>query len=195
MELHADVLRPANLPADARTPVIMVVSPYLNHSGMTILDYDPTRSGPQAYYTELNQIGGPTIFYYGTYMQAGYFLTGENAGYNRQTGVLDYNCKPYAPFFGTGPQYGLCGSGAWEVAVRWTYLNVSATPTTVVGPTPGSTPPIPNAGVLNESTVALNWYWNAYTRVQFNWIHSMLDYNNFGFRSLDTFGSRFQIEF
>jgi phosphate-selective porin OprO/OprP len=145
--------------------------------------------------TELNQIGGPTIFYYGTYMQAGYFLTGESAGYNKQTGVLDYNCKPYSPFFGTGPQYGICGWGAWEAAIRWTYLNIAATPTTVVGPTPGTTPPIPNAGVLNESTVALNWYWNAYTRMQFNWIHSMMDYNAFGFRSMDTFGSRFQIEF
>ena len=33
--LHADVLRPAHLPADARTPVILTVSPYTNHSGQT----------------------------------------------------------------------------------------------------------------------------------------------------------------
>ena len=38
----------------------MVVSPYLNHAGMTILDFDPTRAdGPQDYYTELNEIGRP----------------------------------------------------------------------------------------------------------------------------------------
>jgi phosphate-selective porin OprO/OprP len=145
--------------------------------------------------TELNQIGGPTIFYYGAYLQGGYFLTGENAGYNKQTGVLDYNCKPYSNFFGTGREHGMCGWGAWEVAARWTYLNIAATPTTVVNPTPATTPPIPNAGVLNESTLALNWFWNPYTRVQFNWIHSMMQYNSFGFRALDTFGSRFQIEF
>jgi predicted acyl esterase len=60
VELHADVLTPKGLPAGAKTPVIMVVSPYLNHAGMTILDYDPTRAdGPQAYYTELNEIGRP----------------------------------------------------------------------------------------------------------------------------------------
>jgi predicted acyl esterase len=29
--LHADVLRPSNLPADARTPVIVSVGPYFNH--------------------------------------------------------------------------------------------------------------------------------------------------------------------
>lgn len=31
--LHADVLRPAGMPADRRTPVILTVSPYTNHSG------------------------------------------------------------------------------------------------------------------------------------------------------------------
>jgi predicted acyl esterase len=60
VELHADVLRPKGLPADAKTPVIMTVSPYLNHAGETIADpYDPTRSGPQVYYTEFNEIGRP----------------------------------------------------------------------------------------------------------------------------------------
>src|SRR4051812_50122682 len=33
--LHADVLRPANLPANARTPVILSIGPYFNHSGQT----------------------------------------------------------------------------------------------------------------------------------------------------------------
>src|ERR1700760_841181 len=34
-KLHADVLRPANLPADAKTPVILSIGPYFNHSGQT----------------------------------------------------------------------------------------------------------------------------------------------------------------
>jgi uncharacterized protein len=33
--LHADVLRPSNLPAGAKTPVIVSVGPYFNHSGQT----------------------------------------------------------------------------------------------------------------------------------------------------------------
>lgn len=33
--LHADVLRPKSLPKDARTPVLLTVSPYTNHSGQT----------------------------------------------------------------------------------------------------------------------------------------------------------------
>src|SRR3954447_5201193 len=34
-QLHADVLRPANLPGDAKTPVILSIGPYFNHSGQT----------------------------------------------------------------------------------------------------------------------------------------------------------------
>jgi predicted acyl esterase len=43
--LHADVLRPAHLPADAPTPVVLTVSPYLNHAGATI-EYGATATGP-----------------------------------------------------------------------------------------------------------------------------------------------------
>src|SRR5437762_6139581 len=47
--LHADVLRPKDLPADAPTPVIMTVSPYTSHSGQTPpVDYDPSAAGPSA---------------------------------------------------------------------------------------------------------------------------------------------------
>ena len=34
-KLHADVLRPKDLPASARTPVILSIGPYFNHSGQT----------------------------------------------------------------------------------------------------------------------------------------------------------------
>jgi predicted acyl esterase len=47
--LHADVLRPAHLPRDARTPVIVTASPYMNHSGglgVRDPDYDPLAEGP-----------------------------------------------------------------------------------------------------------------------------------------------------
>jgi phosphate-selective porin OprO/OprP len=147
--------------------------------------------------TSLNQRNGPPVFFYGAYFQGGYFLTGESAGYNRQTGVLDYNCKPYSEFFGTGTRGKMCGWGAWELAFRWSYLNVigsNVDPANVLPGGPGP-PPVPNAGQVNESTVALNWWWNQYTRVQFNWIHSMPVYNAGGFAPFDIFATRFQIEF
>lgn len=51
--LHADVFRPAHLPADQDTPVILTVSPYTGHSGATITDVDPTASGPSDRFFDL----------------------------------------------------------------------------------------------------------------------------------------------
>ena len=33
VKLHADILRPRDLPRDAKTPVILSIGPYFNHSG------------------------------------------------------------------------------------------------------------------------------------------------------------------
>lgn len=44
-KLHADVLRPKGLGEKVKTPVILTVSPYLNHSGSTS-DYSPGATGP-----------------------------------------------------------------------------------------------------------------------------------------------------
>jgi uncharacterized protein len=35
VKLHADILRPKNLPATAKTPVILSIGPYFNHAGQT----------------------------------------------------------------------------------------------------------------------------------------------------------------
>ncbi len=154
--------------------------------------------------TAVNQLNGPVVFYDGAYIQAGYFLTGESCGYNKSAGALDYNVNPFSQFFGLGPTKAMCGWGAWEVAARWSYLDLSArninTANYVVGPpgSPAANATIPastNPGVLNESTVALNWWWNMYTRVQFNWIHAMLENNVHGFSSTNIYTARFQIEF
>jgi phosphate-selective porin OprO and OprP len=151
----------------------------------------------------VNQFGGPTLSYYGAYLQGGYFLTGESAGYNKQTGVMDYNVKPYSDFFGLGNK-GMCGWGAWEVAFRWSYLNLSDLPnpanvvgatSPVINPSVTGNPPSPNPGSVNLSTLALNWWWNQYTRVQFNWIHVMLENEFHGSSYSDSFVTRFQIEF
>ena len=49
--------------------------------------------------------------------------------------------------------------------------------------------------MLNEPTIALNWWWNQYMRMQFNYIHSMVQTNSTGFYSTDIFALRFQTEF
>ncbi len=147
--------------------------------------------------TGLNQMNGPMVFYYGAYLQGGYFLTGESIGYNKQTGVLDYVVEPFSEFVGTGKRGKVCGWGAWEVAFRWSYLNLVGSNVNPANIIPGGAgpPPSPNAGAVNESTLALNWWWNRYSRVQFNWIHSSPTYTAFGYAPFDIFGTRFQVEF
>ncbi len=150
----------------------------------------------------VNQRGGGMVFYDGGYIQGGYFLTGENAGYNKLMGAMDYNVKPNSDFFGIGRKKPLCGWGAWEVAARWSWLDLSSMHVRADNYVPGQTvaptlvpPPIINPGVLNEPTIALNWWWNQYMRVQFNYIRSMVNSNNSGFYATNIYGLRFQTEF
>ena len=130
-------------------------------------------------------------------MQCGYFLTGEHADYLKQAGVFDYNVNPFTSFFGTGRKGRVRGWGAWEVAFRWSYLDLTCrdlNPANELSNLPGP-PPSPQFGVLNESTLALNWWWNRAMRVQLNWIHSMPNYVGVGAVPFDIVGTRFQAEF
>ncbi len=137
-------------------------------------NYGSAHFQTEAMLTGLDQMNGPTVYYYGGYLQTGYFLTGENVNYNKQTGVFDYVCEPFHPFMGLGSR-GMCGWGAWELAFRWSYQNLvgnNVDPANVL-PAPPVPRRLPTPVRRNQSTVAINWWWNRYTRVQFNWIHSM----------------------
>ncbi|MFM1902846.1 MAG: Porin precursor [Planctomycetota bacterium] len=158
--------------------------------------------GPLNFQTEvmlepINQRGGPTMLMMGTYMQCGLFLTGEHADYLKQAGVFDYNVVPLAPFVGTGRHGHIRGPGAWELAFRWSYVDMTLRnlrPENEITDASGP-PPVPSRGVLNESTVGVNWWWNRYTRVQFNWIRSMSNHLGSGLAPFDIYGTRFQVEF
>ncbi|MBX3414628.1 MAG: hypothetical protein KF708_18215 [Pirellulales bacterium] len=158
--------------------------------------------GPAHFQTEwqgsvVDQLTGSAIFYHGAYFQCGYFLTGESVRYLKQAGVLDYNVTPYTDFFGLGRHARMCGWGAWEVTFRWSYLDLETGKILPVNQLSNSVgpPPSPNPGIVNESTIGLNWWWNRFTRVQFNWIHSMPDYPTVGVAPFDIFAARFQVEF
>lgn len=145
--------------------------------------------------TTVDQIGGPTLFYDGGYAQAGYFLTGENRAYNKTFGALD-KLVPFTDFFGLGRRECVAGWGAWEVAGRLGYLNLddpganAFSPPGYVGPPAGVNP-----GRVVETTLGLNWYWNPYSKVQFNYIHGWLDNRANGNSDLDILCARYQIEF
>jgi phosphate-selective porin OprO/OprP len=168
------------------------------------------QNGPAHFQTEwlgtvLNSTTAGTLFVNGAYFQAGYFLTGEHVGYNRQFGAMDYQVKPFTEFFGLGKRKGICGWGAWEVAARYDFLNL---PNAGFAPPPaadvlsgainaGTSGANPNPGTLNMASFALNWWWNQYTRVQFNYINvwHASDFAIYGKSYTAIFASRFQIEF
>ena len=89
----------------------------------------------------------------GFYGYVSYFLTGEHRNYNTSNGTFG-RISPKANF-------GADGCGAWEVAARYSYLDLSD------GEADG--------GRLATTTLGLNWYLNPQVRIMWNWVHAMLD--------------------
>ncbi|WP_051324452.1 CocE/NonD family hydrolase [Candidatus Solirubrobacter pratensis] len=110
--LHADVLRPAGLPADARTPVILSIGPYFNHSGQTGpagpvegTPYTPTgEAGPSARFYDF--IEGAKL------MERGYtWVQVDLRGFGGSTGCLDWG--------GPGEQADAKAAVEWAAAQPW----------------------------------------------------------------------------
>jgi predicted acyl esterase len=57
--LHADVLRPKGIPDTQKTPVILTVSPYTNHSNQAGTDFDPSQSGPSSRWQDFEDGADP----------------------------------------------------------------------------------------------------------------------------------------
>ncbi len=128
----------------------------------------------------------------GAYVQASYFLTGENRGYKKSNMAFD-RVHPYEPFFRVRTCDGIAtGIGAWELAARWSWCDLDSIPAligtgvTTVGPTV--------IGTQENIALGCNWYLNPYSRVMFNYIHSITDYTFLGKSEGDHFGMRFQID-
>ncbi len=100
---------------------------------------------------------GPDLFFYGAYGYVSYFLTGEHMPWDRETGQLE-RPVPFENFFLVDRCSGGVGRGwgAWQVALRYDYIDLSDD--NIVG------------GEDQAVTLALNWYWTPYARLQFNYI-------------------------
>src|SRR4051812_42836957 len=110
--LHADVLRPAQLPPGRKTPVIVSVGPYFNHSGQTgpagpVEDtpFDPTAdAGPSARFFDF--VEGAKL------MERGYsFVTVDLRGFGGSSGCLDWG--------GPGEQADVKSAVEWAAAQPW----------------------------------------------------------------------------
>jgi predicted acyl esterase len=111
-QLHADVLRPANLPDNARTPVILSIGPYFNHSGQTGVlgpveetPYDPlTGQGPSDRFYDF--INGTKL------LEKGYtWVQVDLRGFGGSSGCLDWG--------GPGEQADVKAAVEWAAAQDW----------------------------------------------------------------------------
>lgn len=95
----------------------------------------------------------------GWYAQASYFITGEHRPYKKPGGIFD-NVKPKRNFKFTGENK---GPGAWEVAVRYSTLDLDSTP--FIG-----------GGEEDNVTLGVNWYMNPVTRFTVNYVMADIDH-------------------
>ena len=109
--LHADVLRPAGIPADQKTPVILSIGPYFNHSGqlgpigaVEGAPYDPVNGGPSDRFYDF--INGAKVFERGyTWVQV------DLRGFGGSGGCLDWG--------GPGEQADVVAAVEWAASQPW----------------------------------------------------------------------------
>lgn len=118
----------------------------------------------------------------GGYFQVGYFLTGEHRPYDRKAGAID-RVKPFEDFFWvrTCDGQSAYGLGAWEVAARVSYIDLNDDNV--------------RGGQMTDLTLGVNWFWNPYTKLVANYIHSFTDNPTFGDTNTDIYAVRAQIDF
>jgi phosphate-selective porin OprO/OprP len=128
--------------------------------------------------------------FHGGYVTVSYFLTGESQVYDHLYGRRGtfYIARPFTNAWAKRKDDGgvSLGWGAWEVAARYSYLNLND------GPIQG--------GVLSCWTVGLNWYLNSNLKVQFEYIRdNRWDKTTPGGGTVpgfvEGFGTRMQIQF
>jgi phosphate-selective porin OprO/OprP len=146
--------------------------------------YGPLSLQSELFLTRVNPIGGGEVDLYGAYAYASYFLTGESRGYKRKEAAFD-RVKPNTNFWivrtSDGPS---AGWGAWELAARWSYLDFTDPALDDDG-----------NGTLHDLTLGINWYWNPYARMMFNYIHPFGNRDDVGANEADILGMRMQVDF
>lgn len=115
--------------------------------------------------------GASSVDFFGNYVEASYFLTGEQRKYKADKGVFG-RTKPTQPFSLTEG-----GWGAWQLATRWSHLDLSD----------GNV----RGGTLNNYSAALNWHLYSNLRFMTNYVLA----NRAGLGTAHVFQSRVSLDF
>lgn len=128
------------------------------------------------------------LYFHGGYFYVSYFLTGEHMPWDREKGTLD-RIVPFENFFlvDTARDGVRGGWGAWQVAAR--YSTADLVDDNIQG------------GIGESVTLGVNWYWNPWSRMQFNYIYGNI-YDNalnaaggIDYGDYHILGTRFAIDF
>ena len=119
-----------------------------------------TQAGYFGYGLDQAAAGAPSLNFDGWYAQASWIITGESRPYNVSNGSFS-NPKPRVPFSLDG-----WGPGAWEIAARYSDLNLNDNPG-ILGHV------VPVGGIRGGDqgifTAALNWYPNSVLKFSLQW--------------------------
>ena len=122
-----------------------------------------------------------SLFFSGYYAEAMLFLTGESRTWNQKTAVFN-RVQPLRPLRLKPSDCDGYGFGAWELAARYTYIDLSNKAV--------------QSGRLDAVTLGLNWYLNANAKLQFNYDYTQRgDTNNAAQGHIHAFGTRCAFDF
>ncbi|HTN03954.1 MAG TPA: porin [Planctomycetaceae bacterium] len=135
----------------------------------------------EATITPVNSADYGNVLFYGWYVDASYFLTGEYRPYDKELAIFK-RVEPIRPFIDYSPgNHTTFGPGAWQVGARVSQVNLSS------GGIQG--------GKQTDLTLGLNWYFNPYARFTLNYIHSFVNTPPGGHSNCDIFSMRYGFEF
>lgn len=130
----------------------------------------------------VNRLAAPSVFFNGAYVQASYFLTGECRQFDRKVGSFG-RAQVFENFFRVRTKdCGICTSrGAWEIACRWNYLDLSSEDL--------------QGGYMDTTGLGVNWYLSPYMRLMFDFnyvdLHDVTD----GRSDAQAFATRLDVHF
>ena len=112
----------------------------------------------------MQRTGDTNLNFHGGYVYVAYWLTNDYSPWKRQRGVLG-RTKPNENFFIVQTDEGRRrGWGAWQIAGRFSRGDFSDEGI--------------EGGVGQSFSFALNWWWNPYARMQFNYINGAISQRN-----------------
>ncbi len=118
-------------------------------SGIQIID------AVQPYQAPAVPVNRGDVYFYGGYLEALWFLTGEHMNYNRARATFD-RVTPFENFYLFSTSNGVVrGRGAWQLGARYDGIKLNDKGI--------------NGGILHGFTFGLNWYWNPNSKFQFNY--------------------------